>query len=120
MQAGLERAAWALAWLPVFSLPLEKSVIVFEIGSVSRTLGLAAFAVTLALAVGNRGAPAQNRVPGGRAKRAKALRLIATAFFIATNASNWNSRPTMRAIYMSSSKAPAENGSLSFPRRHGR
>ncbi len=51
VQAGLERAAWALAWLLVFSLPLEKSVVVFQIGSLSRTLGLAAFAVTLALAV---------------------------------------------------------------------
>jgi hypothetical protein len=54
VQAGLERAAWALAWLLVFSLPLEKSVVVFEIGSISRTLGLAAFAVTLALAVWTR------------------------------------------------------------------
>lgn len=54
VQVGLERAAWALVWLLVFSLPLEKSVAVGEIGSVSRTLGLAAFAVTLALAVGTR------------------------------------------------------------------
>jgi len=37
-----------------FSLPLEKSVMVFEIGSISRTLGLAAFAATLALAVWTR------------------------------------------------------------------
>ena len=54
VQAGLERAAWALVWLLVFSLPLEKSVMVFEIGSISRTLGLAAFAATLALAVWTR------------------------------------------------------------------
>ena len=69
VQAGLERAAWALAWLLVFSLPLEKSVIVFEIGSVSRTLGLAAFAVTLALAVGTR-----------RVRRPNAAFLVAAAY----------------------------------------
>jgi O-antigen ligase len=54
VETGLERAAWVLAWLLVFSLPFEKSVVVGEIGSVSRTLGLAAFAVTLALAVWTR------------------------------------------------------------------
>jgi len=69
VQAGLERAAWALAWLLVFSLPLEKSVVVFAIGSVSRTLGLAAFAVTLALAVGTR-----------RVRRPNAALLLAAAY----------------------------------------
>jgi heme/copper-type cytochrome/quinol oxidase subunit 4 len=69
VQAGLERAAWALAWLLVFSLPLEKSVVVFEIGSVSRTLGLAAFAVALALAVWTR-----------RVRRPNAALLVAAAY----------------------------------------
>ena len=69
VEAGLERAAWALAWLLVFSLPLEKSVVVFEIGSVSRTIGLAAFAVTLALAVRTR-----------RVRRPNAALLAAVAY----------------------------------------
>ena len=47
----LERCAWALLWLLVFSLPVEKSVVVFEIGSISRTLGLAGFAVAVTAAV---------------------------------------------------------------------
>jgi len=53
----------------VFSLPLEKSVVVFEVGSVSRTLGLAAFAVTLALAVRTR-----------RVRRPNAALLLAAAY----------------------------------------
>jgi O-antigen ligase len=69
VQSGLERAAWVLAWLLVFSLPIEKSVIVFEIGSISRTLGLAAFAVTLALAVATR-----------RVRRPNAALLVAAAY----------------------------------------
>jgi len=68
-RVGFERAAWALVWLLVFSLPLEKSVVVFEIGSLSRTLGLAAFAVTLALAVWNR-----------RVRRPNAVLLAAAAY----------------------------------------
>ena len=69
VEGGLERAAWALVWLLVFSLPLEKSVVVFEIGSVSRTVGLAAFAVTLALAVRTR-----------RVRRPNAVFLAALAY----------------------------------------
>lgn len=69
VEAGLERAVWALAWLLVFSLPIEKSVVVFDLGSISRTLGLAAFAVTLALAVWTR-----------RVRRPNAVFLVATAY----------------------------------------
>jgi hypothetical protein len=69
VEVGLERAAWALVWLLVFSLPLEKSVVVFEIGSASRTVGLAAFAVTLVLAVRTR-----------RVRRPNALFLAAVAY----------------------------------------
>lgn len=69
VQVGLGRAAWALAWLLVFSLPLEKSVVAFEIGSLSRALGLAAFAVTLALAVWTR-----------QVRRPNAVLLVAVAY----------------------------------------
>ena len=69
VEAGLERAVWALAWLLVFSLPIEKSVVVFDLGSISRTLSLAAFAVTLALAVWTR-----------RVRRPNAVFLVATAY----------------------------------------
>ena len=69
VEVGLEHAAWALAWLLVFSLPLEKSVVIFGIGSVSRALGLAAFAVTLAMAVRTR-----------RVRRPNAALLLAAAY----------------------------------------
>ncbi|MGA2721734.1 MAG: O-antigen ligase family protein [Bryobacteraceae bacterium] len=69
VEAGLERTGWALAWLLVFSLPLEKSVVVFDIGSISRTFGLAAFAVTLALAIWTR-----------RVRRPNAALLAAAAY----------------------------------------
>jgi O-antigen ligase len=65
----LERVAWALVWLLVFSLPIEKSVVVFEIGSISRTLGLAAFAVSVALAAWT-----------GRARLPNAALLAAAAY----------------------------------------
>ncbi|MEO8592720.1 MAG: O-antigen ligase family protein [Candidatus Solibacter sp.] len=44
----LERVAWALVWLLVLSLPLEKSLLIFGGATISRTLGVAAFAATLA------------------------------------------------------------------------
>jgi O-antigen ligase len=50
----LERAAWLLLCLLVFSLPLEKAVEVPGIGTISRALGLCAFAAGAAVAARRR------------------------------------------------------------------
>jgi O-antigen ligase len=53
-KAFVERAAWTLLWLFVFTIPWEKSVWVADLGTFARLLGMAAFAAGAEAAVRRR------------------------------------------------------------------
>lgn len=72
-----ERVAWLLLCALVFTLPWEKGVLLPAVGSISRAIGLATFAVAV-IAVWQRGA-----------LRAPNLVLILGALFVAWCAASW-------------------------------
>ena len=60
MKERFGRATAVLVWLLVFSLPMEKSLLILRIGSISRMIGLVAFAAALVLALWSRRVRALN------------------------------------------------------------
>jgi O-antigen ligase len=74
----IERVAWALLCVFVFTIPWEKSVIVASLGTVSRVVGLLAFTVGVAAAVRHR---STLRPPN--------LALALAALFVLWSAATW-------------------------------
>ncbi|MDZ7640153.1 MAG: O-antigen ligase family protein [Bryobacterales bacterium] len=73
----LERSAWLLLCVFVFTMPWEKSVLIPGVGSIARLAGLAAFVLGV-LAVAQR-----------RALRPPNLVLVLAALFVAWSAATW-------------------------------
>ena len=75
--AALERAAWALVCIFVFSIPWEKSVWIGSFGTLSHGIGLLAFTVSLVT------------VALRRSLRRPNLALLWAALFVAWSAATW-------------------------------
>jgi O-antigen ligase len=74
----IQRVAWALLCVFVFTIPWEKSVVVANLGTVSRSIGLLAFAAGILAAVRHR---STLRPPN--------LALVLAALFVVWSAATW-------------------------------